>query len=298
MVHYQNVYEKKHPDEKSKAPRLWGQELNPTTFAMAKMNMFLHDYTDSNFAIGDTFRKPGFGAEGSLKQFDYVVANPMWNQDNYDDSFYENDTYNRFKYGTPPKSSADWGWVQHMFASLNNKGRAAIVLDTGAVSRGSGSKSTNKEKKIRSEFIERDFIEGVVLLPENLFYNTTAPGIILLLNRNKLEERKGQILLVNASNYFVKEKPKNVLTDEGIQAVADVYKKWETREKLSRVITLDEAQKADYNLSPPQFVEVNDRQKHRPISEILADLAQARLEREKADEHLDEILNKLKIGAC
>lgn len=298
LIKSRMLFEKKHPDEKSKAPRLWGQELNPTTFAMAKMNMFLHDYTDSNFAIGDTFRKPGFGPEGSLMRFDYVVANPMWNQDNYDESFYENDAYNRFKYGTPPKSSADWGWVQHMFASLNNNGRAAIVLDTGAVSRGSGSKSTNKEKKIRSEFIENDFIEGVVLLPENLFYNTTAPGIILLLNRNKPEERKGQILLINASNFFVKEKPKNALTEEGIQAVADVYKKWETREKFSRVITLDEAREADYNLSPSQFVEVNDRQKHRPISEILANLAQARADRERADENLDEILNKLKIGAC
>jgi type I restriction enzyme M protein len=118
LIKSRMLYEKKHPEERSKAPRLWGQELNPTTFAMAKMNMFLHDYTDSNFAIGDTFRKPGFGAEGSLMHFDYVVANPMWNQDNYDESFYENDTYSRFKYGTPPKSSADWGWVQHMFASL------------------------------------------------------------------------------------------------------------------------------------------------------------------------------------
>ncbi len=168
------LFERKHPEEKSKAPKLWGQELNPVTFAMAKMNMFLHDYTDSSFAIGDTFRKPGFGPEGALKQFDYVVANPMWNQDNYDEQFYENDSYSRFKYGTPPKSSADWGWVQHMFASLKEGGRAAVVLDTGAVSRGSGSKSSNKEKKIRSEFIERDFIEGVVLLPDNLFYNTTA----------------------------------------------------------------------------------------------------------------------------
>ena len=273
LIKARMLFEKKHPEEKSKAPRLWGQELNPVTFAMAKMNMFLHDYTDSNFAIGDTFRKPGFGPEGSLMQFDYVVANPMWNQDNYDEAFYENDAYNRFKFGTPPKSSADWGWVQHMFASLKENGRAAIVLDTGAVSRGSGSKSSNKEKKIRSEFIEKDFIEGVVLLPENLFYNTTAPGIILLLNRNKPEERKEQILLINASNFFVKEKPKNVLTEEGIQAVAEVYKKWETREKLSRVITLEEAREADYNLSPSQFVEVNDRQKHRPIPEILADLA-------------------------
>jgi len=290
------LFERKHPDGRSKAPRLWGQELNPVTFAMAKMNMFLHDYTDSSFAIGDTFRKPGFGPEGSLTQFDYVVANPMWNQDNYDEQFYENDSYNRFKYGIPPKSSADWGWVQHMFASLKEGGRAAVVLDTGAVSRGSGSKSSNKEKKIRSEFVERDFIEGVVLLPENLFYNTTAPGIILLLRNGKPEERKRQILLLNASNYFVKEKPKNVLTEEGIRAIADVYGKWETREKLSRLITLEEAQEADYNLSPSQFVEINDKKKHRPIPEILADLSSARAERERADEDLAKVLARLSLG--
>jgi type I restriction enzyme M protein len=287
------LFERKHPEEKSKAPKLWGQELNPVTFAMSKMNMFLHDYTDSSFAIGDTFRKPGFGPEGSLKQFDYVVANPMWNQDNYDEQFYENDSYNRFKYGIPPKSSADWGWVQHMFASLKEGGRAAVVLDTGAVSRGSGSKSSNKEKKIRSEFVERDFIEGVVLLPENLFYNTTAPGIILLLRNGKPEGRKGQILLVNASNYFVKEKPKNALNEAGIQAIADVYGKWETREKLSRIITLEESREADFNLRPSQFVEVNEREKHRPIPEILSDFALARVERERADVELAEVLGKL-----
>ncbi len=89
-------------------------------------------------------------------------------------------------------------------------------------------------------FVEQDIIEGVILLPENLFYNTTAPGIILLLNRHKPEERKGQFILINASAYFVKEKPKNVLTDEGIAAVAEVYRNWETREKLSRIVTLEE----------------------------------------------------------
>ncbi|MCX6641977.1 MAG: N-6 DNA methylase, partial [Candidatus Bathyarchaeota archaeon] len=114
-----------------------------------------------------------------------------------------------------------------------------------------------------------------------------------LLNRNKPVERKEQILLVNASNFFVKEKPKNVLTEEGIQAVTEVYKKWETREKLSRVISLKEAREADYNLSPSQFVEVNDRQKHRSIPEILADIKQARAEREKADADLAEVLVKL-----
>lgn len=184
-----------------------------------------------------------------------------------------------------------------MLASLNESGRAAIVLDTGAVSRGSGSKSANKEKRIRQEFVENDFVEGVVLLPENLFYNTTAPGIILLLRRGKPEERKGQILLINASAYFVKEKPKNVLSEDGIQAIAEVYKKWETRDKLSRIITLEEARAADYNLSPSQFVEVGEKEKHRPIHEILADLEAARTGRERAERELAEVLEKLRLEA-
>ena len=175
-------YERAHPNAKSKAPKLYGQELNPTTFALAKMNMFLHDYTDAKIAIGDTFRNPQFAAKGAgLRRFDYVVANPMWNQDAYEQAFYDNDPYERFKLGAPPSSSADWGWVQHILASLNDTGRAAVVLDTGAVSRGSGGRSSNKEKTIRQAFVENDWIEGVILLPENLFYNTTAPGIILLL---------------------------------------------------------------------------------------------------------------------
>ena len=294
LIKMRLLFEQKHPDQKSKAPQLFGQELNPVTFAMAKMNMFLHDYTDSFFAIGDTFRNPGFSAKGAgLQRFDYGIANPMWNQDNYDETFYENDAWNRFAYGTPPKSSADWGWVQHIHASLNERGRAAIVLDTGAVSRGSGSQSSNKEKEIRKAFVENDLIEGVILLPENLFYNTTSPVIVLVLNRNKPANRRKQIMLVNASAYFRKEKPKNVLTDEGTDAVADVWRKWETRAKLSRVITLDEARAADYNLSPSQFVEINDRTTHRSLDAILADLNTARTERERADAELTSVLGKL-----
>ncbi|MFY9227465.1 MAG: N-6 DNA methylase [Blastocatellia bacterium] len=288
------VFAENYPDQASKAPWLYGQELNPVTFAMAKMNMFLHDFRDSFFAIGDTFTKPGFAAESAgLKQFDYVVANPMWNQDNYDEKFYEDDNWARFSYGTPPKSSADWGWCQHILASLSSNGRAAVVLDTGAVSRGSGSRSSNKEKEIRKAVIEKDFVECVILLPDNLFYNTTAPGVILFFNRNKPAERKEQVLVINASAYFAKEKPKNVLTDEGISAIVEVYRNWETREKLSKVVTLEQIRVSDYNLSPSQFVEIGEKATHRPISEILADLAIAKEEREKADRELTTILLKL-----
>ena len=290
-------YHQRHPDKPGGAPHLYGQELNPATYAIAKMNMFLHDFGNAAIAIGDTMRRPAFVAEGAgLMRFRYVTANPMWNQKNYTAELYENDPYGRFALGTPPASSADWGWVQHMAASLDDRGRAAIVLDTGAVSRGSGSKSSNKERSIRQAFVENDWIEGVILLPENLFYNTTAPGIILLLNRAKPAERRGQILLVNASNYFVKEKPKNVLTDEGAAAVVEVYRKWETREKLSRVITLAEAQEADYNLSPSLFVEVNDEAYHRALTQILADLSEARAQREQADSNLRKVLGTLRLS--
>jgi len=295
LIKAREVFKERHPDKRDQAPRLFGQELNGTTYALAKMNLFLHDYTESEIAIGDTFRHPVFRAGHLLRRFDAVVANPMWNQDNYDDSFYETDSFNRFHFGLPPKSSADWGWVQHMLASLKDTGRAAIVLDTGAAARGSGGRQSNRERAIRKEFLEADLVEGVILLPENLFYNTTAPGIILLLNRNKPEARKGQVILINASQFFVKEKPKNVLTSEGIAAVVDAYGAWETRERLSRVVTLEEVRAADYNLSPSQFVDVNNKVHHRPMADILADLAQARAARERADWELVIILERLQL---
>ena len=291
------LFAQTHPDEKSQAPQIYGQELTPTTYAMAKMNAFLHDFIGADIQIGDTFRNPRFAENNSsLQRFDYVVANPMWNQKEYNDAFYESDSWNRFSYGIAPSSSADWGWVQHILASLKENGRAVIVLDTGAVSRGSGSKNTDRERDIRKKFVEEDLIEGVILLPENLFYNTTAPGIILLLNRSKPDERKAQILLINLSQHFEKGKPKNILTDDAIEAATEVYQSWESREKLSNVITLEDAQKTDYNLSPSQFVDVGDKVEHRPVSEILADLTEARLTREKADSALEGVLAQLGLN--
>lgn len=202
--------------------QLYGQELNHVTYAIAKMNMIIHDM-EGEIAIGDTFRNPKFFNGSKLKTFDLVAANPMWNQDGYDTKFYESDSFDRFRFGYPPVSSADWAWVEHMLASLNRRGRAVIVLDTGAVSRGSGGKGSNRERNIRKQLVDRDVIEGVILLPENLFYNTTAPGILLCLNRAKPKERQGKIILINASKEFEKGRPKNLIPDASILKVKDAF---------------------------------------------------------------------------
>ncbi len=273
--------------------RLFGQEINPSTFAIARMNAFIHDM-EADIRPGDTMRRPAFTDEaGRLRQFDLVVANPMWNQ-NFPQDVYENDLYERFRFGTPPSSSADWGWVQHMVASLRDGGRMAVVLDTGAVSRGSGNQGSNRERDIRRAFVEADLIEAVILLPENLFYNTTAPGIILVVNRAR--RHPGQILLVNASRLFAKGRPKNYLTDEHIEQVAELYHAWRAEPGLSAIITRQEAARNDYNLSPSRYVATNDREEVLPLQEALVLLQEAEEERAAADRELKAMLNRLGLS--
>src|SRR3990172_8600165 len=138
--------------KKTYAPlKLYGQEYTASTWAMANMNMIIHDM-EGKIEIGDTMRNPKLREQGKLMTFDRVVANPMWNQTGFDEKVYDNDELERFPKGAGfPGGKADWGWVQHILASLNDKGRAAIVLDTGAASRGSGNANSNKEKDVRSE---------------------------------------------------------------------------------------------------------------------------------------------------
>ena len=166
-----------HADKAVRAPgaslRLHGQEYIPETWAMANMNMIIHDM-EGQIELGDTFKNPKLRKGNRLRTFDRVVANPMWNQDWWKEADYDADEFDRFPKGAGyPGGKADWGWVQIILASLKPQGRAAVVLDTGAASRGSGNANTNKEKDVRRWFVEQDLIEGVIYLPENLFYNTT-----------------------------------------------------------------------------------------------------------------------------
>jgi type I restriction enzyme M protein len=262
-------------NQSSYAPlKLFGQEYVPETWAMANMNMIIHDM-EGQIEIGDTFKNPKFrDKRGKLRTFDRVVANPMWNQDWFTEADYDADELGRFPAGAgfPGKSSADWGWVQHMHASLNETGRAAVVLDTGAASRGSGNAGTNKEKTVRHWFVDQDLIESVLYLPENLFYNTTAPGIVLFLNKAKPKNRKGQVFLVNASQIFEKGDPKNFIPAVGIDRIAETLIAWKEEEKLSRIVDHAELQKNDYNISPSRYIHTSEAETYRPIAEIVEEL--------------------------
>lgn len=272
--------------------KLYGQEINATTFAMARMNAFIHEM-EAEIAVGDTMRRPAFTHnDGSLMQFNLVTANPMWNQ-RFSTEVYEHDPYSRFMFGIPPSSSADWGWIQHMYASLTERGRMAVVLDTGAVSRGSGNQGSNRERDIRKAFIERDQVECVILLPENLFYNTTAPGIILVINKAK--RHPGEILLINASKLFNKGRPKNYLAEEHVEHIASIYQNWTAKEGLSVIITNEEVARNDYNLSPSRYVAQNGEEEVLPLEEALVQLQEAEEERAAADRELEEVLKALGI---
>jgi type I restriction enzyme M protein len=281
---------------KSFAPlKLYGQESTATTWAMANMNMIIHDM-EGQIEIGDTFRHPKFRNRNRLQTFDRAVANPMWNQTEFTEKDYDADELDRFPKGAGfPGNKADWGWVQHVLASLNDKGRAAIVLDTGAASRGSGNANTNKEKGVRRWFVEQDFIEGVIYLPENLFYNTSAPGIILFLDKAKSKERKDKLFLLNATAEFAKGDPKNYIPKEAITRIADIFKTWREEEKYSRIVSSEEIAKNDFNISPSRYIHTGAGEEYRPIAEIVEELEALEAESRETDAALKKILARLGV---
>lgn len=275
--------------------RLYGQEYIAETWAMANMNMIIHDM-EGQIEIGDSFKNPKFRKGNRLRTFDRIVTNPMWNQDWFTEKDYDTDELDRFPKGAGfPGRKSDWGWVQIVLASLNDKGRAAIVLDTGAASRGSGNANSNKEKDVRRYFVEQDLIEGVIYLPENLFYNTTAPGILLFLNRAKSKEQRGKVFLINASKEFAKGDPKNYISDEGLSRIAMTFNEWREEERFSRVVSIQELAKNDFNISPSRYIHTGEGEEYRPIAEIVEELNALEDEAKATDAALKSILRRIGI---
>lgn len=290
IVAYQYIKEN-YSKEKADTLFLRGQEQNGKTLALAKMNAILHDIRNIELLQGDTLLYPKFKSADGIKKFNYTIANPPWNQKGYNEDTLKKGEYwrERFPFGFPTKQSADWAWIQHMLASTENNGKTVVVLDTGAVSRG------GREKNIRQKVLENDLFEAVILLPEKLFYNTGAPGLIIVFNKNKPKERKNKILLINATKEFLPGKPQNVLGKENIKKITDIYKNFKEVEKLSKIITLEEIIKNDYNLSPSRYISITEDEKYRPIEEIVKELKKIENERQQVDKKINEILKKIKF---
>lgn len=283
-------------DPTSKVPlKLTGQELQAESYAVAKMNAIIHDM-QVELARGDTMINPKFRtADGKIRTYDVVVANPMWNQPFAPDVF-ANDPFDRFRTtGGITTGRGDWAWLQHTLACLNEHGRAAIVLDTGAVTRGSGSKNEDKERNIRKWFVDRDLIDGVILLPDNLFYNTPAPGVIVVLSKRKPSARKGRIVLFNASRHFRKGRPKNYLTDDDIRSLAATFLKGEPVDGELVAIDARQAEDADYNLNPSTFVGVSETADVGSVGALLSEYESITAQEIERSTRLTALLSPLKF---
>jgi type I restriction enzyme M protein len=281
-------------DPTTKVPlKLTGQELQAESYAVAQMNGIIHDM-EIEIARGDTMINPKFRTkEGKVRGHDIVVANPMWNQPFAPDVF-TNDPFDRFRTtGGVTTGRGDWPWLQHTLSCLNDNGRAAVVLDTGAVTRGSGSKNEDKERNIRKWFVDHDLIDGVILLPDNLFYNTNAAGVIVVLNKRKPTARKDKIVLLNASKRLKKGKPKNYIPEDMIRPLAAAYLKGEPIDGEIKVITRQQAEDADYNLGPSRWVGQASETTNERLPILIRHFAALSSEERGLDERLISLLAPL-----
>ncbi len=281
-------------DPTSRVPlKLTGQELQAEGYAVAQMNAIIHDM-DVEFARGDTMINPKFRTpDGRIRQHDIVVANPMWNQPFAPDVFAD-DPFDRFRpTGGVVSGKGDWAWLQHTLACLNENGRAAVVLDTGAVTRGSGSKNEDRERNIRRWFVEQDLIDGVILLPENLFYNTSAAGVIVVLSRHKPAARKGKIVMLNASRRVKKGRPKNYIPEEEIRPLAASFLAGKPVDGELGLITIEQAREADYNVSPSRWVGLDSVSDKRSVSNLLSELERVAGEEERLTHEVIRLLQPL-----
>jgi type I restriction enzyme M protein len=224
-----------------------GQEVNGSTYALARMNMFLHEMDNANIQWGDTLNSPKLVEDDSLMKFDVVVANPPFSLDKWGAEDASSDRYNRFHRGVPPKSKGDYAFITHMIETLNEHGKAGVILPHGVLFRGSS------EGKIRKQLIDENLLKAVVGLPANLFYGTGIPASILIFDKNKGDNT--DILFIDASNEFENGKNQNRLREEDVAKIYKTFSDWKTIDKYSHIATLEEIKENDYNLNIPRYVD-------------------------------------------
>lgn len=230
---------------------LFGQEMNLSTWAICKMNMFLHGVYSADIRRGDTLGSPQHTQDGELMSFDRVIANPPFSLKKWGKDEADNDPYGRFPYGTPPKDAGDLAFVQHMIASLNAEGMAGVVMPHGVLFRGAS------EKRIREGILNDDLLEAVIGLPSGLFYGTGIPACLLIINKNKPADRKGKVLFINAELEYQEGSKQNSLRPQDIKKIVQTFEDFAEIKRYSKVATLKEIADNDYNLNIRRYADTS-----------------------------------------
>jgi len=252
---------------------LFGMESNGSTWALARMNMFLHGADSARIEWCDTLNSPALVENDRLMKFNIVVANPPFSLDKWGAEEAQNDRYNRFWRGIPPKSKGDWAFISHMVeAALEQEGRVAVVVPHGVLFRGAA------EGRIRTKMIEENLLDAVIGLPGNLFPTTSIPVAILIFDRSRekggANQNRREVIFVDASRDYLPGKNQNALSDDHIRKIVDAIKERQTVEKYAHMATFEEIKENDFNLNIPRYVDTFEEEEEINIDAVQKEIDQ------------------------
>ncbi|WP_417371280.1 type I restriction-modification system subunit M [Gelidibacter japonicus] len=264
--------------------KLYGQEINLITSAIARMNMFMHGIEEFSIVRGDTLSQPAFLENDTLKTFNVILANPPYSIKAWDQKAFANDPYGRNLWGTPPQGSADYAFQQHIQKSLDTEnGRSCVLWPYGVLFRDS-------EREMRKKMIEEDLVECVIALGKNLFYNSIMESCLLITNNNKPAVRKGKVLFIDGRNELKREKTISYLLPEHIDKMHNAYLDFKNDEGFMYVATIDEIIKKDGSLNIPLYIKDMNGEVILEPQEAMEDWNKASIDLKKSMNQLFEIL--------
>lgn len=267
---------------------LYGQEMNGSTWALCKMNMFLHEVDAARIEWEDTIRHPQLVENDALMKFDIVVANPPFSLDKWGQEMAATDQYNRFHAGVPPKSKGDWAFISHMIATaVEGKGRVGVVVPHGVLFRG------GQEGKIRQYMIEQNILAGVVGLPANLFYGAGIPAALMIFDKARTTGAKEDVFFIDASREFAQGTNQNRLRKEDIDKIVETFHSRTVIGKYSHLASFDEIKENDFNLNIPRYVDTFEPEPEIDMEAVQKDIARINSELAEVEAKMDGYLKEL-----
>ena len=269
---------------------LYGQEMNGSTWALCKMNMFLHEVDAARIEWEDTLRHPQLLEQDSdsLMKFDIVIANPPFSLDKWGQDIAAEDRYARFHRGIPPKSKGDWAFISHMLATaMETKGRVGVVVPHGVLFRG------GQEGKIRQALIEENLLAGVIGLPANLFYGAGIPAALLIFDKARRPRAKGTVFFIDASREFAQGTNQNCLRPEDMDKIVSTYRKRKVIDKYSHRATFGEIRENDFNLNIPRYVDTFEPEPEIDMAQVQAEIERVKGELVAVEAKMDGYLKEL-----